>query len=339
MSSNNLTTTQIKELIDSYIAGQSSRELSKKYGFKCQKSITKILKQNNVLVRSKKEAAQSRKIIFSQKDIDKLLLMNSNPQISLTEMAQYFNVDPKIIKKQLITHEVYNANKYDEFLINKFDKIDTEEKAYWLGFLASDGCVSEKQLSLQVAEKDLSHLLKFKNFIGVDYKISKCETNLDNKIFLGYRYVVSSINFVKSLEKHGIVQNKSLILSFSNTVNDNLIRHYIRGLVDGDGSFYIHNDRLNFSLISSLGVCEKTQQYLMSNCALSKTKLDEKETKNGEKYYYLKYCGSQQVCRIAEYLYDGANVFLERKKELVYDFKFNHKFRQLQNIGDQDHGV
>lgn len=330
----NLTTTQIKDIIDSYIAGRSTRALSEQYGFKCQKSITKILRKNNIIVRSKKEAAQSRKIIFSQEDIDNLLLMNSSPQTSLTEMAQYFDVDPKIIKKQIAKHSVFNANKYDEFLINKFDNIDAEEKAYWLGFLAADGWASEKQLSLQLAEKDLSHLLKFKNFIGVDYKISKYETNLDGKIFIGYRYVVSSTNFVKSLEKHGIVPNKSLILSFANTINDNLIKHYIRGLIDGDGSFYIHNDRLNFSLISSLEVCKKVQQYLMSNCDVSKTKLEEKETENGDKYYYLKYCGSPQVCRIAEYLYDGANVFLERKKELVYNFKLNHKFRQKTGVNN-----
>lgn len=55
-------------------------------------------------------------------------------------------------------------------IIKNFEKIDNEEKAYWLGFLYADGNVSlkEDKIELSLAEKDLNHIKKFKNFIGLE---------------------------------------------------------------------------------------------------------------------------------------------------------------------------
>ena len=57
---------------------------------------------------------------------------------------------------------------------NIFEIIDTEEKAYWLGFLYADGCIasgerSDIELSLQLLDKE--HLQKFKDFIGFEGKL------------------------------------------------------------------------------------------------------------------------------------------------------------------------
>jgi hypothetical protein len=338
-----ITAEQTKELIDDYLSGASSRQLALKYGFKCQKSITKILRNNQIDVRSKEQENKSKTIIFNQQDIDQIRQLNNNPQTSLLDIARIFNVDPKIIKRELNKLGEYNPRKYDEYLINKFDIIDTEEKAYWLGFLAADATIGYGQLQLRLAEKDLDHLLKFKNFIGVNYNITRCESDLnednnddsnyEGKIFVGYQYAVSSKKFVASLARHGLVRKKSLILQFPTTIKSELIHHYIRGLIDGDGSFYIDKyDRLYFSLVSSLEICEKVQQYLMNNCNLFKTKLYKKQTKNKkEYYYYLIYCGSVQVCRIASYLYNNANIYLDRKKQLIDNFKSTHKFRTIKS--------
>lgn len=55
-----------------------------------------------------------------------------------------------------------------------FDKIDTEEKAYWLGFLYADWSVGSKEdkIELSLAACDYNHIQKFKDFIGLDNKIS-----------------------------------------------------------------------------------------------------------------------------------------------------------------------
>lgn len=59
-----------------------------------------------------------------------------------------------------LTRNRRNLENYDFF-----DVIDTEWKAYWLGFICADGCVYEKdhRVSLDLAEQDVEHLELFAN--------------------------------------------------------------------------------------------------------------------------------------------------------------------------------
>ncbi len=45
---------------------------------------------------------------------------------------------------------------------NMFKKIDSEEKAYWLGFLEADGCIhggeGDYRIEIGLAEKDFHYL-------------------------------------------------------------------------------------------------------------------------------------------------------------------------------------
>lgn len=116
-----------------------------------------------------------------------------------------------------------------------FDKIDTEEKAYWLGFLYADGSVGSKEdkIELSLAACDYNHIQKFKDFIGLDNKISY------RKKQNAYRYSFRDKTFKEVLIKQGCVPKKSLILTFPtiDQVPVELIRHFIRGYFDGDGYF------------------------------------------------------------------------------------------------------
>ena len=49
---------------------------------------------------------------------------------------------------------------------NIFQQIDSNNKAYWLGFLAADGSVKGNELSIGLSSKDRGHLAKFLTFIG-----------------------------------------------------------------------------------------------------------------------------------------------------------------------------
>jgi hypothetical protein len=53
-----------------------------------------------------------------------------------------------------------------------FDKINTEEKAYWLGFIAADGCVTDKGcLQILLSRKDRDHLELFKKHINGEHPV------------------------------------------------------------------------------------------------------------------------------------------------------------------------
>lgn len=53
---------------------------------------------------------------------------------------------------------------------NVFEVVDTEEKAYWLGFLYADGYVSDAKNDIEIglAEKDAAHLEKAKLFFNTE---------------------------------------------------------------------------------------------------------------------------------------------------------------------------
>ena len=126
-------------------------------------------------------------------------------------------------------------------VLTNFEKIDTEEKAYWLGFLYADGSVGSKEdkIELGLAEKDLKHIEKFKTFMNINNKISYREKTKS------YRMSFRSAQCKQDLINKGCVPKKSLILNFpnENQVPKYLIRHFIRGYFDGDGCFsrQLHN--------------------------------------------------------------------------------------------------
>lgn len=76
---------------------------------------------------------------FEIKDVIDLYKSNK----SIKEIAKLFNSSQETISKVLKENniEVYRRNKinFDEHI---FDVIDTEEKAYWLGFIFADGYIA-----------------------------------------------------------------------------------------------------------------------------------------------------------------------------------------------------
>ena len=59
-----------------------------------------------------------------------------------------------------ISHRKYNLDE------SFFKKINNEEKAYWLGFFAGDGSITENKVRLRLANKDREHLQKFKKAVN-----------------------------------------------------------------------------------------------------------------------------------------------------------------------------
>ena len=95
-------------------------------------------------------------------------------------------------------------------VLYNFETIDTEEKAYWLGFLYADGSVgsNDDRIELGLAERDLHHIEKFRDFIGINNKISYREKTKS------YRYAFKSQNCKQDLINKGCVPRKSLILKY-----------------------------------------------------------------------------------------------------------------------------
>ena len=109
------------------------------------------------------------------------------------------------------------------------DVIDTEDKAYFLGLFAADGCVMkqgwEAKIKLQNMDADVLEQLRTNvGYTGPLRRYAK-DTCL----------ALCSIDLVAGLRKHGILSRKSLTLPWPE-LPDTMVPAFMRGMFDGDGT-------------------------------------------------------------------------------------------------------
>lgn len=187
-----------------------------------------------------------------------------------------------------------------------FDKIDSEEKAYWLGFIYADGNLSKKEikqkyLQIELSQKDLKHLEKFANIFNS--KVHCYEQKKSCKV------TIFSKKIWKDIQKYNIFPNKTYInnLILIN-IPDNLKKHFIRGFFDGDGNF--SNDQKIISFNSNnFKILQEINKYFNEIIGTSKVKIIQRKNIN-----ILSFAGKHQTNAIKEELYKNATIFLERKK-------------------------
>ena len=237
----------------------------------------------------------------------KALTIYKEEKISLVKLSKNLKVDRETLTKWVRESGMHiRIDGKNPINSHTFEKIDTEEKAYWLGFLFADGGIYRNTIELSLALKDTAHLEKFKKFmawggnLAIDNKIGRCRVVFADKIT------------VKDLFKLGCTERKSLTLRFptENQVPKHLIYHFIRGYFDGDGSI---NDPIKNGLgLSLLG----TKSFLTSilNIFGFDANLKVKNVKQSQEVFFFALSGANGRWFLKN-LYQDATVFLERKKE------------------------
>ena len=207
----------------------------------------------------------------------------------------------------------YNLNTTHQDL---FNKIDTEEKAYWLGFLFADGTVRSKpgdnQIELGLQKEDYQHLVKFRNFIGNNNKIAFREKQQS------YRYCFRSKKIKQDLIKLGCVPNKSLILKFptKKQVPDDLLRHFVRGYTDGDGCLCVTKGKMHYELLGTKDFLEGLQKRV----GLFQGTIHY--NKKGQEIRRIVLAAQEQVKQICDWLYKDSNIYLDRKYSKYYNYYY-----------------
>lgn len=81
---------------------------------------------------------------------------------SIGNISNKYGINRKTLTKYLKDQGVEVTNNYNrsDFFREAFDVIDTEEKAYWLGFMYADGYIASKGnvVGLNLSLKDIDHL-------------------------------------------------------------------------------------------------------------------------------------------------------------------------------------
>lgn len=257
--------------------------------------------------------------------------------LSSLKIAKLMNCSKLPILKAL--HEL-NATIRKEpvrkYTINKyyFDEIDTEEKAYWLGFLYADGCVFRRSLLVRLSSIDKGHLEKLKKCLDSDAPI---KTGKQNSFGAITEYVILEINnayMVNSLKRLECIENKTHTLKYPiiEIFPEKFQYDFIRGFLDGDGS--IKHTKLN----KKRGLIDKlyevsftgTEKMLKGIQSVLKTNTIPKENKKKHCWEY-RFGGNLQVIEILNKLYKNATVYLDRKYKIYNELKDKYSSELIAN--------
>ena len=229
--------------------------------------------------------------------------------------------------------------------------VDTEDKAYFLGWMLSDGTVFENRIALKLKKADIEIVKEIFSKFSSGYSISI------NKAKTAKGIIVSSNKLIEDLKKLGCIRNKTKIGFDVPNISKKLFRHFIRGYFDGDGS------------ISKRSVRPKQMQVYI--CSPNKTFLEQLQTKllefninsfvNTEKrkgklskvpsgkmcinnmdMYTLRFSSHKERMRFYEFLYKDCSIKLERKYVLYNAYYTNtvlilesKNSNIVQRIGDE----
>jgi intein/homing endonuclease len=274
---------------------------------------------------------------------DKQKIKNlSEEGLNHSKIAKHLNIPEKVFSEMVRYFNIKTVSKKSTKKVNHnyFKQINNENKAYILGFLIADGCVSiepkkrnnviysySKRIIFVNSIDDLESISFIKNEISPESKISNSHNKkgaLNRKPQLSLK--INSSEIVDDLIKMNINPRKTQDVNFKfdfNFIKKECIRHFIRGFFDGDGWISINQNRyyiLGF-VFTSFDFANQIKNIIEKELNI-KGSIQEYQCKNMKTYnlsFYLGTKENQSLQKVFNYLYDNSNIFLSRKKNKFLD--------------------
>lgn len=303
---------QIELMKELYLRGMSATRISHLFGC-THNTISKNLKANGIVV----DQTTATKFTSRQEQIILELLTRG---MSATKLSKLFNCSIKPITRiaKERGHKFVKNNQKYNYNESYFEKIDTEEKAYWLGFIFADGSVRNTdkwQLEITLSEEDREHLCKFANVISSNGVMIKDKVvNLNGNNHKATKLQVVNKKITEDLISHKCIPNKSNWCEFPD-IDSNLVRHFIRGYFDGDGSIYYNNSSKS-NCINIVGCSDFLNPLfdILANSIDGFTRTNIYKSKNSVAYFIAKQ--GKQAESFIEWIYKDSNIYLDRKYNL-----------------------
>jgi hypothetical protein len=197
------------------------------------------------------------------------------------------------------------TNYFNEWF---FEKINSSEKAYWLGFISADGSIDKKRLTLRIglSSKDKDILYQFCK--DICFNPDGLKFRIVNKKYPSVYISLNSRKIVKDLEKYGITNNKSLSLSPKN-IPTKFKFDFLRGYFDGDGCVYKNSNRVE--ILGSKSTMVLFKKWLKQEGILGKVKKN-----NYCEIYHYNFWGLKNCLKFESILYSDGNFSMKRKRDI-----------------------
>jgi hypothetical protein len=215
--------------------------------------------------------------------------------------------------------------KYRKYLLNeKFFNSPAkwgEKQAYVLGWILSDGHINKNSncISLKLQQKDAPILELIKKLLdcngriiiekrrAIHFKGMKAQDRAVLNVF--------SRELKNNLNDLGFDNKKGEQMKFPVFLKKNLIPHFLRGYIEGDGciSYSYDKKRLlgEFNVIGTKNFCKNFTEIIQSSCKVVLKKCSDNPFGNGA--IRIRLSGNISILKLFIFLYQDAHYFLPRK--------------------------
>jgi hypothetical protein len=290
----------IDKVVNEYRSGMSIKEVSNLNGVSAF-PIWKLLKANGVKFRKGP--------ILKRFDIE--IVEKYKKDKNAAKIAMEYGVSTHTVISTLKRCGVKDTSRPRiKFNHDFFENIDLPEKAYFFGWMMSDGNVFKNRVSLKIT--DLEIVEKFKKYLSFEGNIYSYKTKKKDI----HVVLLSSNKMSSDLKKIGCVERKTFLASFPDLRKD-LLPFFIRGYFEGDGCVRIrkHNNQAGVSFVGNEAVLLGIKEELEASCSVNfYVRRSAKK-----KYIEISCDGNRQVNRIRGFMYKDSqlgDLFLGRKLDI-----------------------
>lgn len=222
-----------------------------------------------------------------------------------------------------------------------FKTIDTEEKAYILGFIAADGhvCTKRYRLTIALQDSDYQMLEKIRDAMGSTHPIKRHiqkrnpYTNANHLITEQCCLNINGSQLCEPLIKMGLGGKKTYTLSgdIMKYIPNDLVRHFLRGYCDGDGNItwgkhYSSGYKYHVQICGNEDfLLNSFNKWWPSNCALYKDK-------KSKQCYIWKVANKMEVAKLVSWMYSDAKIYLNRKYDIYQQIMWSSKTELIAGI-------
>ena len=309
--------TRDKEIIDLYLnhSEMTVQDIAKKFGVSGS-TVTRIARINEL---PRRNGNGGSKVKLSNRQIEEIKQKYLNA-IPIFTLQKEYNISYDRVKNIVKDCETISAAKRrnPNLKENYFESIDSNDKAYWLGWIVSDGAItnqpekSKYQLELTIKQEDDYILYLLEKDLGIEHRIYPSQE-------IYSRFSLGSKKIIQDLEKLGITQNKSFTVKVP-TFDPKYNSHFLRGLFDGDGGFTVYT-RATGQFCKEFSICgnEYVISWALNTLTTDIPNLKKNSISKERTIKRIRWFSEKDIILLRDYLYkDCGNHCLQRKADLIY---------------------
>lgn len=258
-------------------------------------------------------------------EINKIYQKHVNEHKTISELSREYGFNPtyqfkkygleifnwwkKDLKKR---RELYHAYE----IKNNMEVIDSEIKAYILGLWLSDGWITDDEICIKIHKDDIQLVEKIRDFFCPEIPIKEIKNTIIFRL--------SSKELVSQFNSYGCIKNKTYSDMHIPNIPKNLMRHFIRGYFDGDGTIFMDRKYYKSNICS---ICKnflkELQDILTENNIESRINVEKRSNKimktpqgkstNCKDMYRLYVSKQTEIIKFKDFMYRNSTIYLQRK--------------------------